>query len=698
MMYKGKEIKANIICYIMIISIIAGFFAYFIREQAYAYTEKTGIVKVDDALNVRTGPGTGYKKLTTNGKNVKLTNNAKVKIVDESYASDGAKWYKITFSYEGGTQTGYVHSSYIYVETGVEYTPDSDFEAYLTSQGFPESYKESLRNLHAKYPNWVFTADLLDYDWEEVVKNESITGRSLIAMSSISSWKSTEQDAYDWDTGKWYGFDGGSWAAASKELVAYALDPRNFLDEKYIFQFELQSYQSSYQTKEGLASMISGTFLENGTVKKDSTNETIPYTQAIMDAAAVSGVSPYCLASSIIQEQGKSGSSNSISGTVNGYKGYYNYYNWGAYASGGNSAIINGLIYAKQTDSYSLRPWNSRYKSITGGAKLFGKNYINIGQDTIYYKKFDFVGTPYTHQYMTHIIAARNEGLSASLAYSDEMKSQIAIVFKIPVFKNMPATVCAMPTGTGSPNNCLSSLRVSVGNLTPAFHKFTTNYDVTVENNIASITIQADAIATSAQVSGIGTFDLNVGNNDLKVSVKAEDGSVRIYTLHVNRKSAPVKPETPTTQKPEAQKQVSYSVSMIVADENSGYLTNMSENMSCDTLKSYISVKNGTVQITDSNGNQKTTVAGSGDKVRILNEKGEIYKEFTILLYGDVNGDGAVNLKDAYLIRKDILGEAKLTGVYQLAGDVSRNGDGITIKDAYIVKRHILGETKIQQN
>jgi phosphopentomutase len=75
-----------------------------------------------------------------------------------------------------------------------------------------------------------------------------------------------------------------------------------------------------------------------------------------MYAGSVSGVSPFHLATRIIQEQGYSGQGNSISGTVDGYEGYYNYFNQGAVMSGGNSATINGMIYASKTDdATSLR-------------------------------------------------------------------------------------------------------------------------------------------------------------------------------------------------------------------------------------------------------------------------------------------------------------------------------------------------------
>ena len=42
------------------------------------------------------------------------------------------------------------------------------------------------------------------------------------------------------------------------------MDPRNFLDENYIFQFLLQSYDGSVHTIEGLNTMLKGTFMEGG--------------------------------------------------------------------------------------------------------------------------------------------------------------------------------------------------------------------------------------------------------------------------------------------------------------------------------------------------------------------------------------------------------------------------------------------------
>ncbi|MFQ9933698.1 MAG: cadherin-like beta sandwich domain-containing protein [Lachnospiraceae bacterium] len=692
------KIRTNIICYSLIVAMIGGLFAYMGEMEIFGYSEKTGTVTgiySNSSLNVRTGPGTTYSILQSDGGYVGLKNGYVVTVKGEEYAADGAKWYKISFIYTNGkTLEGYVRSDYLTVSDDAEYEPDADFEAYMTAQGFPESYKNDLRKLHTKYPNWVFVADKINLDWNEVVENESVIGRSLISKNSISSWKSTDTKAYDWATGTWYSFDGDAWVAASEELVAYALDPRNFLDETYIFQFESLSYQPSYQTEEGLKKLVSGKFLADGTISDDN-GGTMTYTQAIMNAAQISGASPFYIASSIIQEIGANGTSGSISGTVKGYEGYYNYYNIGAYTTSSLTAIQRGLAYARGdyvTDASARKeyylPWNTRYKSIVGGAVYVAKNYISRGQDTLYYKKFDFVDTPYTHQYMTHIIGARQEAVTTSKGYTDEMKSNLKLVFKIPVFNNMPESVCTIPTKDGSPNNVLSSLAVDGISLTPSFNMFTQNYDIIVENNVSSIKVSAAAVDGKAKVSGTGSHSLNVGNNTIKITVTAENGDKREYTLSVVRKAG---------ENGGQEGELKVTVNGLKADNANKTVTGISPESTVQSVKEKYVVQNGTIKVTDKSGNEKTGTVGTGDKVLIYNNSGTLVYEHNIIIYGDVNGDGKITVKDSLAVRKDILGIEKVAGWYAKAADANKANDGITIKDDLMIRKHILNLGSITQ-
>ena len=699
------KVKTNIICHLIIVAMISGLFAFLGHIEIYGNTDKTGIVVVDTTLNVRSDAGTTYSVVGT------LTNGYVVTVKGEKYASNGALWYNISYVNTGGKViTGYVSGIYIKILDDIKYEPDADFEAYMTAQGFPESYKNGLRLLHAKYPNWVFIADNIDIDFNTAVDNEYMVnpgssnyamGRSLISVNSISSWKSTDTKAYDWSTGKWYGFDGSSWVAASRELVAYALDPRNFLDETYIFQFESMSYEPAYQTAEGLTSLTAGKFLNSETIPDDNGGK-ITYIDAIMSAANISGASPFYLAASIVQEMGANGKSGSISGAEKGYEGYYNYYNIGAYTGGGLTAIQNGLKYAMGTDASTYRPWNTRYKSIVGGAVWTAKNYISRGQNTLYYKKFDFVDTPYTHQYMTHIIGARQEAVTSSKGYTDEMKKTLNLVFKIPVFKNMPQTPCAIPTKDGSPNNVLSSLVAEGVSITPSFNMFTSKYDAIVESNISEINITAKAVDGKAVISGAGKHSLKEGSNDITIAVKAENGDVRNYVISVVRKPSSGEDnnnqnnsDDNNTTTPD--EKTSVNVTGINLDQQGKLITGISEATSSDKIKSSFSVKNGILKVTDKNGKEKSGTVGTGDKVRIYTNNGTLYAEYSIIIYGDINGDGAITVKDALMVRKHILGMETLGGNEAIAANVNRQNDGITVKDALLIRKHVLGMEKIVQ-
>ena len=672
--------------------------------DTYAYTG-AATVKAS-SLNVRSGAGTGYQAIG------RLAAGASIQVLGEQRGTDGKTWYQIRFSGTGGTeQTGYVSAEY--VRLPVSYTTDSDFEAKLSAEGFPESYKNGLRQLHAQYPNWVFKAKKTGLDWNTVIENEALLGRNLVSSGSISSWKSVESGAYNWDNSTWTGFDGSNWVAASEDIISYYMDPRNFLDETYVFQFLSHEYNSSTQTRDGLAKMVEGSFLSgttdstgtgsstgstgvsgpsgsfgsSGGVSKDgpgrsqgkdqdvnhgpgvsgssrnsgspagstgevsleaphasvtprnhnlvmtgigvgeapgssSQNTGAPsgpsgsnapsssgspntggpgvssgsggsdsnvsvgqapesggqasgtgssqtsgpsgssssqnagsssgpsssgsssgtpssntgsgsklYVDIIMDAAAQSGVSPYVLAAMILQEQGTNGGSPLISGNYSGYPGYYNFFNVEAYQSGSMSAIQTGLRYASQSGSYG-RPWDTVEKSIIGGAQNYGDNYVKAGQNTFYLKKFNVQGSNlYKHQYMTNIQGAASEAERLSKAYSSVKDS--ALEFQIPVYNNMPETACAAPVGDGSPNNKLSSLSAEGYSLTPSFGKDTESYNLIVNTSVSSIQVNAAAADSKASVSGAGSIPLNGSTTDIAITVTAENGSARTYTIHV---------------------------------------------------------------------------------------------------------------------------------------------------------------------
>lgn len=481
-----------------------------------------------DVLNVRSGAGTGYSKTGTVSYGDSLT------ILSETTDSSGAKWYKISC----GNVTGYVSAAYVQLtSSGSQGSSDADFESYMTKQGFPESYKPYLRKLHEQHPKWIFTAQKLGVDWNTALKEECVVGRNLVHSSALASWKSMEKGAYDFNGGYWYGLD-GSWVAASKEIIMYYMEPRNFLNDTYIFMFENQSYDPSYQTESGVKTILADTFM-SGSYTCPDTKKKYTYSQTFMDAAKKSGVSPYHLASRCRNEQGVNGAPQSL-GTVKGYENYFNFFDIQAYATSTMTAAEMGCKYAKTTNPTYLLPWTNQYKSIVGGSIFLGTGYITKGQDTLYLQKFDMVDGGnglYYHQYMTCVFGQANEAISLKNAYSQDILNS-AMEFKIPVYNNMPDKLCPKPTSSGDNNNYLKSLSVSGTSISPKFDKFTASYTAKVNAEISSVTINANPLGKSAKVSGKGKVSLKTGENTVKVTCTAASGVKRTYTIKITRKAA----------------------------------------------------------------------------------------------------------------------------------------------------------------
>jgi hypothetical protein len=311
-----------------------------------------------------------------------------------------------------------------------------------------------------------------------------------------------------------------------------------------------------------------------------------------MEAAKISGVSPLHLASRLRQEQGTTGSSLSL-GTVGGYEGYYNYFNYGAYPTSENTTLVNGALYAKNVSENYFGPWTNPLRAIKGGAKLLGQNYINIGQDTVYFQCFNVVYKPslYGHQYMTNVQVGETESQTLRNAYSTEELKTSSFVFKIPVYNNMPATPC---TQTGEDPSAAPTM--------------TTGYYLT-EGRISGI----------APGTQLASFVANLG---------VQGGTAKIYNA-------------------------------------------------AGALATY-----GTM--------------ATGDVLKIYKRDGSEYASYTVVLWGDINGDGVLTSADALGVQLHMVGRKPMSGSYKMAADA--NGDGsITSADALKIQLHIVQRSPINQ-
>lgn len=260
-------------------------------------TSKAGYVndKVATYLNIRKSAS------TTSSVLLKIPRNTVVSVLGTS-----GSWYRVKTTYGGKTVTGYASKAYITIgkvpsnnnnnnnnnNNDNNAGTDADFETLIKQ--FPASYQTSLRALHAKYPKWKFVAINTNLDWATVINNESIVGRNVIqsnypkGTSSLApfSYLSTADGAYNWKTDTYTVKDGTNWYSANSQVISYYMDPRNFLNDTDIFQFEALAYDTS-QSITVVQSILSNTFMKGDySVTDSATKKKVSgsYKQAFMDA------------------------------------------------------------------------------------------------------------------------------------------------------------------------------------------------------------------------------------------------------------------------------------------------------------------------------------------------------------------------------------------------------------------------------
>ncbi|MBQ9503832.1 MAG: hypothetical protein IJU93_02375 [Lachnospiraceae bacterium] len=307
---------------------------------------------------------------------------------------------------------------------------DIQYVAQASISSFPATYQSALTSLSARHSNWVFVPQNTGVSFSAALAGElSDKNKNWIYHTAPASYKN--------------GVAASNWYYASQSCLEYYMDPRNFLTEKYIFQFETLNYNSSYQTAAGVQKFLNSTFMK-GLIPDDS----LTYAEAFAKTGAAHQVSPYHLAARVYQEQGVNGTSDIISGRYSGYEGYYNYFNIQA---SGSDPVLNGLKYAKS------QGWNTRYKSLDGGAEFLGSSYINRGQDTLYTQKYNVASSSsrFSHQYMQNAQAAATEAAALYNIYNGAGSLNDAFIFKIPVYTDM-----SVPAEAGSEEAVSEALKV----------------------------------------------------------------------------------------------------------------------------------------------------------------------------------------------------------------------------------------------
>jgi len=304
--------------------------------------------------------------------------------------------------------------------------------------------KSMIEKLQKDHKNWKFKVLYTGLDWNTVIKEEAKHGRNLIGANQKNYSGDWLCENCEKNKKK---YSGGNWVCVSDNAVSYMMDPRNSLYYEDVFQFLELSYDknSTYDTNI-IKSILKNSFLDDGNLDK--------YITTIINRSKEKNVNPYYIAGKIIQEQGtKGGATFKMKHTEKDKTTYYyNIFNINA-TGGTTSAIVsNALEWAKDKD------WDTIEKCLIGGVDFIANGYITIGQDTMYFEKFDVIAdTFYTHQYAQDVMYAQNQGEKLRRILEGINATEHAYTFVIPLYENMPSSACKRPSTTKTNSNNVTS-------------------------------------------------------------------------------------------------------------------------------------------------------------------------------------------------------------------------------------------------
>ncbi|MBR6321488.1 MAG: cadherin-like beta sandwich domain-containing protein [Lachnospiraceae bacterium] len=465
---------------------------------------------------------------------------------------------------------------------------------------FPESYWEGLEALLAEHPKWRFKAFYTGLTWNELFdgsftlyspagESEMTLRRNLLQWIrdkdspyyNKTSWLSTSiEGAYNWSKSEWEILSAPDWVQASEEAVRYCMDPRNWLDERQIFQFEdMTAYMATVREVEKVFENVSSDFWVQDAedtgitssygLEEDEDEVPLTYAQAVYEIGRRLKINPVILASRIVQEQGTGYTDDASSGNVRslisgkakftvtkgedeGKKvkgGYFNYFN--VEATDGDEADYTRIVNNGLTEAY-YAGWDTRYAALYGGAEKLKASFIDNDQNTFYFQKFMVNSESYYcmwHQYMQSLTTPQYEASKAYNSYvngNDRGRLNAYHLFVIPVYLGMPEAPEPEPTKDGDPNYKIGSIYVN-GSSLKDFDTDQLKYSMIVDFSVTEVTFNIHPYSENAVVT-VGTLNkekipgdltgkqnLMLGDNVFKIMCKAENGDKRTYKLTIHR-------------------------------------------------------------------------------------------------------------------------------------------------------------------
>ena len=199
-----------------------------------------------------------------------------------------------------------------------------------------------------------------------------------------------------------------------------------------------------------------------------------------------------------------------------------------------------------------------------------------------------------------------------------------------------------------------------------------------MDSKVSSVTISASPVAAKSSVTGTGTKKLQTGTNTCKVTCKSESGASKTYTLTIVKKAGA-------------------AVTSKTYQLKNKMVTGIAPGTKAAAFLKKLKVTAGTVKLFSASKKSVTGIVSTGNVLQVYDSKNKKISSYTLVIYGDVNGDGKIDKTDLNRLNRHLNGTQKLTGCYLKAADTNRKKDGVNVLDLVYLNKHLQGKITIGQ-
>ncbi len=351
---------------------------------------------------------------------------------------------------------------------------------------------------------------------------------------------------------------------------------------------------------------------------------------------------------------------------------------------------VDNYTYLGTTYSVSLDPtFNKEVEDYNIGAIPFSVPTLTVRANP------NYAGQRITYTLNGNTIEKNDDG-SATIDVSNTTGSNLIVAHVVAENGTSIKNYQISYTKTPSTNANLSLLRDGMNKITN-FNKDILEYEIDVDSTVNSLTLTIQTEDPNAKITignqtrvnqwSYAASGLVGGPNNIVIKVTAENNNTKTYKLTINKAGV----SELITSRGFGHKIEDGMIKTAILNETVYALLN--NELDNDIAKLQIWDKDETTEL---NKTSATTVkVATGQVVKLINPStGEILDSKVVVVKGDVDGNGTVNVLDTIPIVNHSLRRSTITGVYAVAADVDGNGT-INVLDTIPIVNHSLRRTLI---